>query len=151
MKKFTFQLEKLLNYKNQVLGSEMMVLAELNAELSEAYQELEEIKNKIQESIEVFDAKIRENNSTPITFQIHKTYLEAIRQKREIKSLEIAQIEIEIEKQRETIKKAKIETKSIEKIKEIKYDDYKKECQKKFEQEIEEFVSTSRVINELSK
>jgi flagellar biosynthesis chaperone FliJ len=44
------------------------------------------------------------------------------------------------------IKKLKLETKSLETLKTSRYDEYKKEDQKAEEHQLEEFVSTAKIM-----
>ena len=62
---------------------------------------------------------------------------------------EIERLIDQIEKQIERVKDLKIETKTLETIKESRYMEYVKEDLKRSEQFMDEFVSTKRVMSEV--
>ncbi|MCR5481972.1 MAG: flagellar FliJ family protein [Clostridia bacterium] len=149
MKKFEFQMEKLLKYKNQVLGSQMMVLADLNAQLAEEQSEKKALEDHMDLERKEFEKKTK-GATLPHVWQIHAAFVEHTKEKIALKEQEILYIQKSIDEQREVIKNTKIETRSLEIIREARYDEYRKEEEKKAEQEIEEFVSAADALKKIS-
>lgn len=149
MKKFKFQMEKLLDYKNQVLGSQMMILADLNAQLVEEMNEKKALEEHMLREREEFEKKTA-GAALPHVWQIHAAFEQSAKEKIALKEQEILYIQKSIDEQREVIKNIKIETRSLEIIKEARFDEYKKEEKKKEEQEIEEFVSAADALKKIS-
>jgi len=146
MKKFEFHLEKLLSYKGQILDSEMMNLAVLNNQLSEAQHKLLTIQMEQEQCKREFKNKMMEK-TTPATCQMYTFYKEHLKDQIFIEEKTIENISAQVEKQIELIKKLKLETKSLETLKTSRFDEYKKEDQKAAELQLEEFVSTAKIIS----
>jgi flagellar FliJ protein len=145
--KFKFKLEKLLSYKLQMLNNEISNLAELRKELEENERILLKLKdNQVQYQRE-FEKKILED-SKPIVFQTYTTYLEELKEKRKKIDLTIEHIMGKMFEQVEIIKTIKLETKSLETLKNGRFDEYNKQELKKVELQIEEFVTTAKFISE---
>lgn len=145
MKKFEFQLEKLLSYKGQMLDSEMMTLAVLNNQLSEEQHKLRMLQTEQQQCRKDFEDKMLEK-TTPATCRMYIYYSEHLKEKIMQVQRTIEKIKAQLDKQIELIKKLKLETKSLETLKTSRYDEYKKEDLKAAEKQLEEFVSTVKVI-----
>ncbi|WKY48589.1 flagellar export protein FliJ [Eubacteriaceae bacterium ES3] len=149
MKKFNFKLGKLLTYKDQNLENEMMVLGELNKELDQCEKNLIDQQNKlIQKKKEYEDAL--SGSISPMACQVHLHYIDAV--KEEIKRLEkvLEQARKKVEKQIEVVKNLKLETRSLEIMKEKRYDEYMQEINKETEKELEDFVSTAKEMSKHS-
>ncbi len=145
MKKFEFQLEKLLSYKGQMLDSEMMTLAVLNSQLSEAQHRLSVLWTEQEQCRMEFESRMLEK-TTPATCQMYTSYKDHLKEQILITQRTIESITAQIDKQIEHIKKLKLETKSLETLKTARYDEYKKEDLKAAEQQLEEFVSTAKIL-----
>ncbi len=145
MKKFEFQLEKLLSYKGQMLDSEMMTLAVLNNQLSESQLQLLTLQAEQEQCRIEFESKMLEK-TTPATCRMYNFYKEHIKEQILNTQRTIESITVQIDKQIDLIKKLKLETKSLETLKTSRYDEYKKEDQKAAELQLEEFVSTAKII-----
>lgn len=145
MKKFEFQLEKLLSYKGQMLDSEMMTLAVLNNQLSEEQHKLRALQMELEQCRKEFEDKMLEK-TTPATCRMYIYYSEHLKEKIMQVQRNIEKIKAQLDKQIELIKKLKLETKSLETLKTSRYDEYKKEDMKAAEKQLEEFVSTVKVI-----
>lgn len=145
LKKFEFQLEKLLSYKGQMLDSEMMALAVLNSQMSDAQHKLHTLQEEQEQCRVEFEKKMLEK-TTPATCRMYISYKEHL--KEQILNTEkiIEAIKVQIDQQIELIKKLKLETKSLETLKTSRYDEYKKEDLKAAEKQLEEFVSTAKII-----
>lgn len=145
MKKFKFSLDSVLSYKQQVLdalkGEHAAILAQVRAQeealeaVWQSYRDCdEEYRQRKAEGITITDAMVYQNGLRVLERDIQRETekLEALRKKEE--------------KKRQEVVDAKIDTSSIEKLKEHKLDSYRKAEQKDEEQRIEEFVSTARAM-----
>jgi flagellar biosynthesis chaperone FliJ len=79
MKKFEFQLEKLLSYKGQMLDSELMTLAVLNNQLSDAQHKLHTLQMEQEQCRVELENKILEK-TTPATCQMYISYTEHLKE-----------------------------------------------------------------------
>jgi len=145
MKKFEFQLEKLLSYKGQILDSELMTLAVLNNQLSEEQQKLLALQAEQEQCRAEFESRMLEK-TTPAACQAYNSYKEHLKDQILITEKTIAAIMAQVERQIELVKKLKLETKSLETLRTSRYDEYKKEGLKAAEKQLEEFVSTAKIM-----
>jgi flagellar export protein FliJ len=145
MKKFEFQLEKLLSYKGQMLDSELMTLAVLNNQLSEAQHKLIALQTEQMQCKTEFEIKML-GKITPATCQTYISYTEHLKEQVLHTEITIESITAQVDRQIEVIKKLKLETKSLETIKTSRYDEYKKEDLKATERQMDEFVSTAKIM-----
>lgn len=145
MKKFEFQLERLLSYKGQMLDSELMTLAVLNNQLSEAQHRLLALQREQEQCRTEFEEKMLEQ-TTPATCRMYIYYTEHLKEQILNMKKTIDGITAQIDRQIEMIKKLKLETKSLETLKTSRYDEYKKEDLKAAELQMDEFVSTSKIM-----
>jgi flagellar FliJ protein len=148
MKKFQFHMEKLLSYKGQLLDSELMNLAVLNSLLANAQERLEGLLREQSRCKAEFQSKISEQ-ITPADWRMYASYERHMKDQISQCEMEIAEISEQIEKQVERVKNLKIETKSLETIKESRFMEYKKEDLKRTELFIDEFVSIARVMSKV--
>lgn len=145
MKKFQFHLEKLLSYKGQMLDSEMMTLAVLNKQLRNAQQTLLALRIEREKCKTDFETKVM-GKTTPAACQVYIRYTEYLKEQIKQSEKDVKDISVQVDNQIEIIKNLKIETKSLETLKTSRLDDYKKEDIKKAELQLEEFVSTAKII-----
>lgn len=146
MKKFEFTLEKLLSYKGQVLDSELMTLGVLNSQLSEAQRRLFMLLTEQEQCRAEFELKVREQTTTAATCQMYSDYTEHLRSQIKTAQITVESITAQVNRQIEVVKKLKLETKSLETIRTSRYDEYKKEDLKAAERQLEEFVSTEKIM-----
>ena len=143
MKKFKFALDSVLSYKQQVLDALKGEHAAILAEVREQEERLEavwrdyrdcneEYRQRKAEGIAIMDAMFYQNGLRVLEADIQRESdkLEELRRKEEAKRQEVVD--------------AKIDTSSIEKLKEHKLEDYHKAEQKAEEVLIDEFVSSAR-------
>ena len=143
MKKFQFSLDSVLSYKEQVLDSlkieHSAIMAEVRAQedvLEAVWQEYRdcdaEYSQRKAEGMTISDALVYQNGLRVLERDIQRETdkLEELRKKEEAKRQEVVD--------------AKIDTSSIEKLKEHKLEDYNKAVQKDEEKLIDEFVSSAR-------
>lgn len=141
MKRFDFRLQKVLNYKNQILDSlksehsmilmqiykQENIIAELNNNYITSCGKCDEEKHKTVmklENIMQYDAYLDNLNKK---IELEETVLEALRRKEEKKRAEVV--------------KAKQDVESIEKLKEKKLSSYHKELRIEQELVVEEFIT----------
>lgn len=140
MKKFTFRLEPVLKYKSDILEALKNEYAEAAKNVFEQMEIVNSLKNEEELLVLKFNSKKIEG-LTIAEATIYESFI--IKQNKQIK-LETSKLDrlrkIEDEK-REKMIEAKKEMLSIEKLKDIKVEEYKKEVQKQSELFIEEFVS----------
>ncbi len=143
MKKFKFSLDSVLSYKQQVLeslqGEHAVILAQVREQegvLERTWQNYRdcdaEYRQRKAEGITITDAMVYQNGLRVLERDIQRETdkLEELRKKEEAKRQEVVD--------------AKIDTSSIEKLKEKKLDLYNKEVAKSEEVLIDEFVSSAR-------
>lgn len=143
MKKFKFSLDSVLSYKQQVLdalkGEHAAILAQVRAQeealeaVWRSYRDCDgEYRQRKAEGMTITDAMVYQNGLRVLERDIQRETekLEALRKKEE--------------KKRQEVVDAKIDTSSIEKLKEHKLEDYRKAEQKAEEVLIDEFVSSAR-------
>lgn len=144
-KKFSFSLQRLLDFKVQLFDVERTILAEMNALLQQMNQELEDLYREHREKTQ----ELREESArgmTSLQWMNHKNYLRLVE---ELIQEKLRQIELQveaIERQTDKVREAKIEISSIEKLKEKKWEEYVYKENKAEEQFIEEFVSNTRAV-----
>ena len=145
MKKFSFSLETVLEYKQQVLDSLQAehgaILARVKRQedlietLEADYRALAgEFNQRKMEGLSILDAMKYEQYLRSSERQLEEAYdrLEELREQEEAKRSEVVE--------------AKKETSSIERLREKKLDSYNKAVQKSEENLIDEFVMTKRVM-----
>lgn len=149
MKKFKFALDSVLSYKQQVLdalkGEHAAILAQVREQedvLEAVWRDYrdcnEEYRRRKAEGLTIMDAMFYQNGLRVLEADIQRETdrLAELRKKEEAKRQEVVD--------------AKIDTSSIEKLKEHKLDDYNKAVQKSEENLIDEFVSSARARANIS-
>lgn len=142
MKKFTFGLDTVLDYKNQVLSNLKLEHGKIIAELNQQEAILEDLKKRYFEYVNDFNAK-KLSGITIIEARAFEMYIKQIDDQIKFQTNKIAQIRKLEEKKRQEVIEAKREAAAIEKLKEKKIEQYNKDVKKKEELFIEEFVSNS--------
>lgn len=142
-KKFTFSLEKLLSYKDQLLEHEITVLTELNAHLNRLREELEALYANRKKQTDAMLLKFSQG-TTAFEIQRHKHFIEVIDAQIEEKKLSIEKQQKLVAKQMEVVREAKMEVSTIEKLKEKKLEEYNYKENKAQELFIEEFVNNQK-------
>jgi flagellar export protein FliJ len=147
MKKFQFKLDRLLDYKNQLLESEILALATLNAELAAVNGRIDEMTAAVQGNRTELQAMQLEGRVTPAACQMYFRYESFLKKEIAQAKKAAAQLARKIEKQIDVIKDLRLETKSIELLRESKLNAYRKEEVKENERSIEEYVNTARLMH----
>lgn len=144
MKKFQFPLDTVLSYKKQILDT-------LKAEYAAAQGRVhiqEEVLEAVWQQYRSYNEEYRVRKAEGMTIADATFYQAGLRAleleiQRETDKLE--QLKKEAEERREKMVEAKIDTSSLEKLREKKLDLYRKAIQKDEELLIDEFVSAARV------
>ncbi len=143
MKKFSFTLGRLLDYKRQLLKNEKNTLSQLRAQLQRVIDEREELKRRLDESNEDFQEKCRNGITTTQIITIktyHNSLIEQIKQLDKMRGI----VEDKIEKQLDVVVEATKEVSSIEKLEEKQLVEYNEAVRKSEELFIEEHVSHTK-------
>ena len=146
MKKFKFALETVLSYKQQVLDA-------LEAEHAAAVAKVraqEKILDAVWQEYRDCNAQYREKKAEGITITEAMIFESSLRSaelhiQRETDRLE--KLQQEAEKKREEMVEAKIDTSSLEKLKDKKLEQYRKDEQKDQELLVDEFISSTRTAS----
>ncbi len=140
MKKFKFNLEKLLTYKHQILESEMQRLSMILAEMHQVELEIGRLNTELHRAGDELAEKLAETIS-PTECQTYQNFIDKLRE--DIKKAERRLVELNMERERQIdrIADAKKEHRSLEILKENQYRAYLEENRKATEKEIEEFIS----------
>lgn len=142
MKKFLFSLQKLKDYKEQILDRQKNLLSLLRSEKIAMTEELECLEicvyKKNQELNEVY-----RNGATSLAISVHKRYIVSLQQEIKAKQEQILKKDQEIEKQLSVVIEATKELSTLEKLQEKQFEEYSKKSAKESELFIEEFVQNS--------
>lgn len=136
MKKFNFELEEVLEVRNfEQKQAEAEVAKCLNVE----NQINEKLKKIAQQYVAVKTLMKGSKNFDDIRSQSQFNNLVAFQKENLLK--ELAQAQIETQKKREILKECMKKTQALEKMKEIKFNEYKEEIKKTENKRIEEISS----------
>jgi flagellar FliJ protein len=144
MKKFQFSMEKLQNYKEQILESEKNSLGILQKELNSLQLRLDELVSLINmKSDELEYAMLK--SITPADFAARKRFITFKQQEgHEMRRL-IALKQAEVDMQLQVVIEATKEVNTLEKLEERQLEEHRYAEMKEEELFIEEFVSGERV------
>lgn len=142
MKKFSFSLEKLYGYKEQVLSKEKNDLAQYRSEKQQLLEEKERLERLLAESGEEFAEKAAVGMSI-VEINVIKDYQKSLTEDIRLKEREIEEAEERISGQLRVVIQASKDVNSLEKLRDKQLDEYKFKVAKSDEQFIEEFVTTS--------
>lgn len=143
MKKFKFALDTVLSYKQQVLDA---LEAEHAAAMAKVHEQ-EKVLDAVWQEYRDCNAEYREKKAQGLSITEAMIYESSLRSgelhiQRETKKLE--KLQEEAEKKREEMVEAKIDTSSLEKLKDKKLEQYRKDEQKDQELLVDEFISSTR-------
>ena len=150
MKKFKFNLENVLKYRKNVESYEKTVLSGYNGHLLKLLDELEALNISYEKTAEEFE----ELSSRGITVhQIRSSHamMENLEYSIEQKVKEIEAQQRLINRQTNVVMNAIKDAKILDKLKETKFEKYKKSENKSNEAFIEEFVSYQSLVDENKK
>ena len=143
MKKFSFSLENVLRYKNQLLDGLKAERAALMMRVNRQEAKIEEMKQRYREVNAQYSEQKKQGFTTQEAHEydaFFRSMERAIRHELEL----LAQYRKEEEAKRVEMIAARQESMSIEKLREKEQENYNKMVQKSEELFIEEFVSNSR-------
>ena len=145
MKKFKFSLDSVLSYNQQVLeslqGEHAVILAQV--------REQEGVLERTWQDYRDCDAEYRQRKAEGITItdaMVYQNGLRVLERDIQRESDRLEELKKQEEAKRQEVVDAKIDTSSIEKLKEKKLDLYNKEAAKNEEVLIDEFVSSARAL-----
>lgn len=146
MKKFKFALDTVLSYKQQVLDA---LEAEHAAAMAKVHEQ-EKVLDAVWQEYRDCNAEYREKKAQGLSITEAMIYESSLRSgelhiQRETKKLE--RLQEEAEKKREEMVEAKIDTSSLEKLKDKKLEQYRKDEQKDQELLVDEFISSTRTAS----
>jgi flagellar export protein FliJ len=139
MKKFKFNLESVLKYRESVERYEKGILSELNAKLAEFVRELEKLNGDYKKASAEFEKMSGEGISVHDIRSNH-AIMENIEFYIEKKAQEIEAQHRRITKQTAVVVKTMRESKTMGRLKEIKYEKYVKGENKEQEKFVEEYA-----------
>ncbi len=145
MKKFKFSLDSVLSYKQQVLDA----LKGEHAAILMRVREQEERLEAVWQEYRGYDAEYTRRKAEGITISdamIYQGGLRALERDIQRETDRLEELRKQEEAKRQEVIDAKIDTSSLEKLKEKKLDLYNKAVQKSEENLIDEFVSSRRRI-----
>ncbi|GHV15316.1 hypothetical protein FACS1894219_12170 [Clostridia bacterium] len=140
MKKFKFNLENVLKYRESIENSEKITLSVYNAKLAALVAELDRLRGEHDKLVEDFEEKGKRGITTMEIHVIH-AMTESLERTIERKIEEIDEQKRVVTRQTGIVVRATQDAKTIEKLKENKLKSYNKEERKQNELFIEEFVS----------
>ncbi|MGN1417254.1 MAG: flagellar export protein FliJ [Oscillospiraceae bacterium] len=142
MKRFNFTLEKLLDYKDQVLSKEKNDLAQLRAEKRQREDEKAELEEKLRLSGEEYAEKAARGmtvNDITMFKNFHSALIRQIKDKED----EISALDGKIAGQTNVVVEVSKDVNSLERLKDKQLEEYRFAVNKSEEQFIEEYVSVS--------
>ncbi len=145
MKKFSFPLERVLNYKEQVENN----LKSEHAQIMKNIVDREHEKEALEEQFCVVAEKREQDTKScrASSFLLYDMYFQGILTQVEKKEHELDGLRRKEERKRQEVVHARMETASIEKLKEKKHQEYDREAQKVQERQVEEFVSNQSSVS----
>ena len=145
MKKFSFPLETVLDYKNQALDALRMEHGAILAQVRAQEKVIEDLEEEYRQSDADFTQRKMEGISV-LDAMSYEAYLRSLERKLQEEYRKLERLRRREEEKRTQVVEARKETATIEKLKEHKLEDYRKAEQKDEEKRIEEFVSTTRAM-----
>ena len=145
-KKFSFSLQKLLSYKEQLFDIEQTILNDMRAVLHGFEQELLHLQREHIRRSDEFNQKMLDG-TTPAEMERYKNYMMMIDLNIQHKEKQIELQKLAIDKQMDKVRECKIEISTIEKLREKKLEEYRYNENKAEELFIEEFVSNTKAAS----
>ena len=148
MKKFRFSLETVLDYKNQALDALRAEHGAILAQVRAQEQLIEDLETEHRQADDDFTQRKLEGINV-LDAMSFEQYLRSLERKLQEEYRKLDRLRRREEDKRAQVVEARKETATIEKLKEHKLEDYRKAEQKDQEQQIEEFVSSTRAMAEM--
>ena len=145
MKKFHFAMENLLSFKNQILENELQILADLNRQHEKALTKMTDIHRNYETCKANLDEKLIKSAS-PQECQMYMYYIVDLNEQTKVVQKEIDAISMRIVEQIHKVRELKMETKTLETLKENKMAEYKRTVIKSAEIYMDEFIAGTRYL-----
>ena len=145
MKKFSFSLETVLDYKNQVLDTLRIEHGAILAQIREQEKVIEDLEAEHRQADADFTQRKLEGINV-LDAMSFEAFLRSLERKLQEEYRKLERLRKREEEKRAQVVEARKETATIEKLKEHKLEDYRKAEQKDEEKMIEEFVSATRAM-----
>lgn len=147
MKKFKFSLQKVYEYKQQVLDVLKAEYVNLNDEINKVAASISELEEEYKSTNSEFKEKMACGGMRPNDISVFKTYLAKLNAQIIQLCIRKRFLEGKLEQKRNEIISVNKEIMTLESLKSKQLEAYKKAELKKHEILIEEFVNSARVIN----
>ena len=143
MRRFHFQLEKVLDYKSQILDNLVGEEAAIMAKIREKEEILAGLDKEYEDCCKILNEK-QKIGMDAMSMHIYENYLDTLgfRIRNARQDLELLQRQEEIKRQQ--LLEVKKESTSLEKLKGRRLEEYQIGFQKQMEKEIEEYISNNR-------
>ena len=146
MKSFVFSLERMRDYRNQVLDTEKNTLMALHKRLFAVEEKIRQCREFRQYKREEMQWK-QQQGSTMRELEEYKFYLENMRMQLDALEEERIQAALEVERQRKVVIKASQDVSSLDKLEEKQLEDYHYLEARDNEKNIQEHVITQLVYS----
>lgn len=140
MKKFTFSLQKMYDYKKQILESEKNMLMSFRREKNELELRMQQLADKLDE-IRVASNSEMSRGTTASKLMFYSMQMEGIKREQTQTKYQINLAEMKIEKQRRKVVALSQDVSGLEKLEEQQRAEYNHLLAKESENSIEEFIS----------
>ena len=142
MKRFEFSLEKMLDYKNQVLMDEKNRLAELRQKLDRLTQTLNALREEYARCNDELNEKTQKG-LVPQEISLRKSYLNSLNDRIKMQTQQVKLAQIRVNDQMMVVVKVSQDISTLEKLREHQYEEYLLEESKETQLLIEEFVANA--------
>ena len=146
MKKFHFQLDTVLGYKQQVLDNRLVEHGAAVAQVTRQEAVLDDARNRRSDYEAEFEQKKTEG-MTMFEALKYQHCMQALVNEVERETERLARLRRIEEEKRARVVESRVETKTLEKLKEIKLQDYNHAIQKDEERFIDDLTATKRVLS----
>ena len=147
MKKFKFTLGRMLDYKDQLLDEEKNKLALLRKKKQEIDDHIESLLREL-DKISVTTRQEQERGITAFQLLSYESQRTNIRRQIEQLKKEQALAKLEVKRQVQVVVQATQEVSKLDKLQDKQLEEYRKMVMKAEELEIEEFVSSRRIVTQ---
>ena len=147
MKKFKFTLGRMLDYKDQLLDEEKNKLALLRKKKQEIDDHIESLLREL-DKISVTMRQEQERGITAFQLLSYESQRTNIRRQIEQLKKEQALAKLEVKRQVQVVVQATQEVSKLDKLQDKQLEEYRKMVMQAEELEIEEFVSSRRIVTQ---
>lgn len=141
MKKFNFRLEKVLNYKNQVLDGLKNEHAAILRQVHLQEKVIEDLQRTYANTCKKYNEEKLNSTLKLENIMQYENYLNRLDERIKAEQAVLAELKIKEDKKRQEVVRAKQDSESIEKLKEKQKAEYNKELRAEQSQIVEEFIS----------